>query len=74
MISLKPLIVRLLQKPAGFDGIWFRQVAGAAEFARHRPESLPLPGAWIVRAADKVLHAGERAENLTLAFDVVIAI
>lgn len=74
MISLKPLIERLTAKPAGFDGVWFRQVAGAAEFARIRPEALPLPAAWVVRAADKVQHAGERAENVTLAFDVVIAI
>ncbi|MBO9538762.1 hypothetical protein [Herbaspirillum sp.] len=74
MISLTPLIKHLTPKPTGFDGIWFRQVAGAAEFARIRPESLPLPAAWIVRAADKVKHAGERAEDVTLAFDVVIAI
>lgn len=74
MISLKPLIERLTGKPAGFDGVWFRQVAGAAEFARIRPEALPLPAAWVVRAADKVQHAGERAEDVTLAFDVVIAI
>ena len=74
MISLKPLIEHLTAKPAGFDGVWFRQVAGAAEYARLRPEALPLPACWIVRAADKVQHAGERAENVTLAFDVVIAI
>lgn len=74
MISLKPLLDHLAPKPAGFDGLWFRQVAGAAEFARLRPESLPLPAAWIVRAADKVQHAGERTENVTLSFDVVIAI
>lgn len=74
MISLKPLLDHLTPKPAGFDGLWFRQVAGAAEFARLRPEALPLPACWIVRAADKVQHAGERAENVTLAFDVVIAI
>lgn len=74
MISLKPLIEHLAEKPAGFDGLWFRQVAGAAEFARIRPEALPLPACWIVRAADKVQHAGERAESVTLAFDVVIAI
>jgi hypothetical protein len=74
VISLKPIIDRLAQKPANFDGLWFRQVAGAAEFARIRPESLPLPAAWIVRAADRVQHAGERAEQVTLAFDVVIAI
>lgn len=74
MISLKPLVDHLTHKPAGFDGQWFRQVAGAAEFARIRPEALPLPAAWVVRAADKVRHAGERAEDVTLAFDVVIAI
>jgi len=74
VISLKPLIEHLTAKPAGFDGLWFRQVAGAAEYARLRPEALPLPACWIVRAADKVQHAGERAENVTLAFDVVIAI
>lgn len=74
MISLTPLIQHLKSKPAGFDGFWFRQVAGAAEFAQIRPDALPLPAAWIVRAADKVRHAGERAEDVTLAFDVVIAI
>lgn len=74
MISLKPLLDRLARKPAGFAGLWFRQVAGAAEFARLRPEALPLPAAWIVRAADRVQHAGERVENVTLTFDVVIAI
>ncbi|AST87990.1 hypothetical protein CIG66_25335 (plasmid) [Ralstonia pseudosolanacearum] len=74
MISLTPLIEHVKPKPAEFAGIWFRQVAGAAEFAQVRPEALPLPAAWIVRAADKVQHAGERAENVTLAFDVVIAI
>ena len=74
MISLTPLIKHLTPKPAQFHGRWFRQVAGAAEFARIRPDALPLPACWIVRAADRVQHAGERAENVTLAFDVVIAI
>jgi hypothetical protein len=74
VISLKPVIDHLAHKPAGFDGLWFRQVAGAAEFARLRPEALPLPACWVIRAADKVQHAGERAEDVTLAFDVVIAI
>lgn len=74
MISLKPLIQHLTPKPAGFDAHWFRKVAGAAEYASLRPESLPLPAAWVVRSADKSRHSGERAENLTLAFDVVIAI
>lgn len=74
MLSLKPLIAHLTPAPAGFDGPWFRRVAGAAEYASVRPEALPLPACWIVRSADKTMHAGERAENLTLAFDVVIAI
>jgi hypothetical protein len=74
MISLKPLILHLTPKPAGFDGYWFRKVAGAAECASIRPEALPLPAAWVVRSEDKSRHAGDRAENVTLAFDVVIAI
>ena len=74
MISLTPVIKHLRPAPAGFAWPWFRQVGGAAEFAQIRPEALPLPAAWIVRAADKSEHAGERAENVTLAFDVVIAI
>lgn len=74
MLSLQPLIDHLTPKPAGFAGLWFRQVAGAAEYARLRPEALPLPACWIVRAADKVSHAGERAEEVRIAFDVVIAV
>lgn len=74
MISLKPLISHLTPAPAGFGGMWFRQVAGAAEYASMRPEALPLPACWIVRNADKSRHAGERAEQVTLSFDVVIAI
>lgn len=74
MISLTPLIIHLTPKPAEFSRLWFRQVSGAAEFAQIRPESLPLPAAWVVRAADKVTHAGERAEDVELGFDVVIAI
>lgn len=74
MISIKPLIKHLTPKPAQFHGVWFRQVGGAAEFAAIRPNSLPLPACWIVRAADNVKHAGERAEDVKLAFDAVIAI
>lgn len=74
MISLTPLIKHLQPNPAGFTHLWFRQVAGAAEFAQIRPESLPLPAAWVIRAADKEHDAGERASNLTLGFDVVLAI
>ncbi|QSB03455.1 hypothetical protein JWZ98_11260 [Methylomonas sp. EFPC1] len=74
MISLTPLIAHLTPKPADFAQPWFRQVAGAAEFAQVRPEALPLPACWVIRAADKVSHAGERAENVTLGIDIVIAI
>ena len=74
MISLTPLIRHLAPKPAWFAHNWFRQVAGAAEFAQVRPEVLPLPACWIIRAADQVRHAGERAENVTLVFDTVIAV
>ncbi|WP_050469159.1 phage tail terminator protein [Herbaspirillum chlorophenolicum] len=74
MISLSPVIALLEPKPNGFSEIWFRDVKGAAEFAQVPPTALPLPACWIVRASDKVQHAGERAENVTLAFDAVIAI
>jgi hypothetical protein len=74
MISLKPLMQILKAKPDTFEALWFRKIGGAAEYAQIRPEALPLPAAWVVRNADKSTHAGERAENLTLSFDVVIAI
>lgn len=74
MLSLKPLIAHLTPKPTGFDGVWFRQVEGAAEYARRRLDGLPLPACWIVRADDQVKHAGERAEWMTLGFDLVIGI
>ena len=74
MISLTPLIEHLSPKPAGFSEIWFKQVAGAAEYAQLDVESLPLPNCWVIRAADKVTHAGERAEDTDFSFDVVIAI
>lgn len=74
MISLTPLIEHLSPKPAGFSQIWFKQVAGAAEYAQLDVESLPLPNCWVIRAADKVRHAGERAEDTDFSFDVVIAI
>ncbi len=74
MLSLSPLIAQLTDKPAGFNSLWFRQVAGAAEYAQIRPEALPLPAAWVVRSAEKSSHAGERAENINVGFDVVIAI
>jgi hypothetical protein len=75
MISLTPVIQLLKTKPEGFASIWFRKVEGAAEFAKLAERNdIPLPAAWIVRAADRTRHAGERAEDVTLAFDVVIAI
>lgn len=74
MISLKPVIERLARKPEGFAGTWFRYVAGAAEFAQVRPDALPLPACWVIRAAEKSRHAGERAETVTVAFDAVIAV
>jgi hypothetical protein len=74
MISLTPIIRSLADKPDGFAGLWFRQVAGAAEFAQVRPEALPLPACWIIRAADRVKHMGERCEDVTFSFDAVIAI
>jgi hypothetical protein len=74
MISLTPIIKHLKPKPADFRLPWFRDVDGAAKYAQIIPGNLPLPAAWIVRAADRVRHAGERAEDVTLGFDVVIAI
>lgn len=74
MISLLPLTAHLKTKPAGFDGLWFREVSGAADYASLNPEALPLPGAWIVRSSEKARSVGERAVNVTLSFDVVIAI
>jgi hypothetical protein len=74
MISLKPIIDLLKPAPADFARPWFRQVGGSAEYARLNPSALPLPACWIVRAADRVKHAGERAEDVGLAFDVVMAI
>lgn len=74
MISLLPLIQHLKPAPSEFGGLWFREVGGAAEYAQLRPDALPLPACWIVRAADRVRHAGERAEEGRFAFDCVLAI
>jgi hypothetical protein len=75
MISVLPIIQRIKDgKPDGFATDWFRQVAGAAEFARLRMEALPLPACWVVRGHDSATHFGERTENVKIAFDVVIAI
>ncbi|WP_435626979.1 phage tail terminator protein [Candidatus Ferrigenium straubiae] len=74
MISLKPLIALLKAKPDWFDGQWFRDVSGAADYASLNPDALPLPAAWIVRSSESAKSAGERAVRLKLSFDVVIAI
>lgn len=74
MISLLPLIELLKRKPAGFKHAWFRKVGSAGSFAQVRAEELPLPAAWIIRSAERSQHAGERCEDLTVGFDVVIAI
>jgi hypothetical protein len=74
MLSLTPVIRLLTPKPSDFDGIWFRRVGGAAEFAQAHAEALPLPACWIIRGSDKSQHAGERAENVTISFDAVIAV
>lgn len=74
MISLTPLIEHLTPKPVGFSELWFKQVAGAAEYAQLNVQNLPLPNCWVIRASDKVTHAGERAEDVDMSFDIVIAI
>ncbi|PPD31904.1 MAG: hypothetical protein CTY21_11690 [Methylomonas sp.] len=76
MISLTPVIDFLRPAPDGFALPWFRQVAGAAEYAQIRPEALPLPACWIVRRADNDEQADPEglAANLTLSFTAVIAV
>lgn len=76
MISLTPVLNHLRPKPASFDGAWFRDFGLAAEYAQIEPTALPLPALWLVRAADKAdsVDAEGRAEDMTLAFDAVIAI
>lgn len=74
MLSLKPIIQILSTKPVDFDGLWFRDVGGAAEYAQTKSEGLPLPMCWVVRPADKTDHAGDGVEDVVIAFDVVIAI
>jgi hypothetical protein len=76
MLSLQPIIDRIkTAKLAGFERDWFREVAGAAEFAKLAAvTNLPLPGCWVVRAADPAKPMGEVLDSMTVAFDVVIAI
>lgn len=74
MLSLKPIIELLTNKPVDFDGLWFRSVGGAAEYAQVKEDALPLPMCWVVRPADKTTHTGDGVEDIEIAFDVVIAI
>lgn len=74
MISLSPLIRHLTPKPADFAGLWFRKVAGSAEYAQIHVERLPLPACWVVRSADRVDALGTNEDAVTPSFDVVIAI
>jgi hypothetical protein len=74
VISLQPIRDLLKAKPHGFGHPWFRQVGGGGTFAKIMADALPLPAVWVVPAADKSRHVGERAEDVTLGFDVVIAI
>ena len=75
MISLTPLL-QLIKggQPAGFDRDWFRQIEGAAEYAQRGIANVPLPACWLIRSNDTVQHAGERAEDVELHFEAVIAI
>ncbi|CAD6876095.1 phage tail terminator protein [Methylomonas fluvii] len=76
MISLTPVIQHLHSAPAGFTRPWFRDVGGAAEYAQAFAEALPLPACWLVRATDnsKTVDNEGRAEDMTLAFDAIVAI
>ncbi|WP_310627497.1 hypothetical protein [Limnohabitans sp.] len=76
MLSLQPIIDRIKSaRVAGFERDWFRQVAGAAEFAKLAiTTALPLPACYVVRAADPAKAVGERRDSVTVAFDVVIAV
>lgn len=74
MISLTPLVAHLQPDPADFPHLWFRLVGQAADYAALHVQELPLPACWVVRAADQVKPAGERASNGSFVFDVVIAI
>lgn len=74
MLSLTPIIKLLTPKPADFSGLWFRKVGGAAEYAQARAEALPLPMCWVVRFADPASPIGEAALDVSIAFDVVIAV
>lgn len=74
MLSLKPVINRLTPKPAGFEPLWFRKVAGAAEYAQAQKEGLPLPMCWVIRMDDKADAIGIGEADVTIGFEVVMAI
>lgn len=65
----------LAAKPADFvAGVWFRQVAGAAEYARVKLDAVPAPAAYVVRTADAAQTRGERLALDTVSFSVVLVI
>ena len=76
MISLTPVMVALAAArpvlPGGLQ--WFRQVEGGAAFARVAAmPSVPLPGCWVIRTAEKSTPTGEREARVAVSFDVVMA-
>lgn len=74
MFSLTPIIELIKPKPLDFEGLWFRDVQGVSAYMNIDANSVPTPTAWLVRSPEKATHAGERAEIVTVSFDVIIAI
>ena len=74
MISLRPVVDRLTPKPTAFNGLWFKAVGGAAEYAQVMAEKLPLPRAWIVRYHEKAVPAGVGMADDQVFYDVVFGI
>lgn len=76
MISLTPIIAALKPRQVLPGRLpWFRQVEGAAAFARVAElPSVPLPGCWVIRTSDTSTPDGERASLVRVGFDVVVAI
>jgi hypothetical protein len=72
--NLSPVRALLTQAPAGFDGFWFRQVAGAGEYARVKLDAIPAPAAYVVRTAEPAKPMGERLAQSTVKFSVVIVL
>jgi hypothetical protein len=74
MLSLSSIVDLLKPKPDDFSGLWFRKIGGGGEYAKAMTEKLPLPLAWVIRAADTSTSIGDGATDDVVAFDVVIAI